>query len=423
MEDNKKYDLYTEHIVPEKGKKIRSFLKKSAVVVGAAAVFGLVAGLVMIIVYDTGNKIIDPNDKQEQLTIYNGTTEADTEYTGENLTLETGSVTQEPQTTEESMETVNADNEAVADIYSSLKGVVNKVNYSSVKIETSKNSVDWLNSTYQNVNESYGIIVAAGSDRYYILTSYAAVLGAESITVTYNDGTISNAEYISGDVTTGFAVITAGLVNSSVVAPASVSASPVSLGDVTIGVGRLYGFVNSMGYGVVTGSGNRVSDTDSVYGLINTDIVGSEDSTGVLVNLNGEITGLITTSYNSGSSWFITAYPINDIMSRIEKLINGGIVPYFGIKGQGVTNAINTDYSIPYGIYIASVEISSPAFVAGIQNADVITAIDGQAVRTMADFMEILSSHLNGDTIEVTVQRSGRNSYNEIVFSVTLGVE
>ena len=49
--EEKKYNLYTEHIMPEKGKKVKKLAKKTAFVVAMAVVFGLIAGLVMIIVY------------------------------------------------------------------------------------------------------------------------------------------------------------------------------------------------------------------------------------------------------------------------------------------------------------------------------------------------------------------------------------
>ena len=59
--EEKKYNLYTEHIMPEKGKKVKKLAKKTAFVVAMAVVFGLIAGLVMIIVYRTGAGYIKPD--------------------------------------------------------------------------------------------------------------------------------------------------------------------------------------------------------------------------------------------------------------------------------------------------------------------------------------------------------------------------
>lgn len=59
--EEKKYNLYTEHIMPENGKKLKKIAKKTAFVVAMAVVFGLIAGLVMIIVYRTGAGYIKPD--------------------------------------------------------------------------------------------------------------------------------------------------------------------------------------------------------------------------------------------------------------------------------------------------------------------------------------------------------------------------
>ena len=56
--EEKKYNLYTEHIMPEKGKKVKKLAKKTACVVSMAVVFGLIACLVMIIVYRSGARYI-----------------------------------------------------------------------------------------------------------------------------------------------------------------------------------------------------------------------------------------------------------------------------------------------------------------------------------------------------------------------------
>ena len=63
------YDLYTEHIVPEGGRKFRRFAKNAVLVIGMAVLFGAVAGLVMLLVYKTGMDIIPDNDSRSEVTL------------------------------------------------------------------------------------------------------------------------------------------------------------------------------------------------------------------------------------------------------------------------------------------------------------------------------------------------------------------
>ena len=103
--------------------------------------------------------------------------------------------------------------------------------------------------------------------------------------------------------------------------------------------------------------------------------------------------------------------------------MNGHKSSYLGVRGQEATEALYGESSIPKGIYITSVEINSPAYFAGMQPGDIITAIDNNSVVTMDQFMEALYAEAEGDTVEIKAKRKGREQYKEIVFNLTLGVE
>jgi S1-C subfamily serine protease len=197
----------------------------------------------------------------------------------------------------------------------------------------------------------------------------------------------------------------------------------VRQGDILIAVGKLYGFAGSMGYGMATGVNNSINDTDSCYRLINTDITGTESSSGVLANINGKVVGIVTTSYNSGSTNLVTAYAVSDIIDLVERLCNGRTTGYFGIRGQEVTDEIKQSNGIPAGIYVSVVETNSPAYSVGIQTGDVICGINSKPVTTMKEFMDILGKYDAGDSLNVKIKRKGRDMYKEIEFNLMLGVE
>lgn len=418
---NDNYDLYTEHIVKEPWKNSKRILKKGALLVAMAVFFGLVAGLVMIIVYKTGKNYLDDNKTAMNETISSTDGSESKETDPEDTT-----VPPIEEITTEIPSTVPIDNEKLNDYmgyYKALKSVADKAGLSVVTVTAAKQGVDFFNSTYQNIADEYGIVISSDSTGYYILTEYSLVKNSENIQVTYYDKTVDTAEFVAGDTTTDMAVIKTGSLNTAVVPVQFGNSDAVLKGDLLVATGKLYGFNGTIGYGIATGVNNSVNDTDSIYRLINTDISGTATSNGVILNLHGEVVGIITMAYNSDNTNFITAYAINDVRNLMQNLVNKKSMPYLGIKGQTVTDEIAATNKIPKGIYISAVETNSPAYKSGIQSGDVITRINGTEINNMESFMMQLEKNNPGDNVNVTIKRRGREDYKEIEFNLVLGVE
>ena len=418
---NDNYDLYTEHIVKEPWKNSKRILKKGALLVAMAVFFGLVAGLVMIIVYKTGKNYLDDNK-----AAMNETTSSTDGSESKETDPEDTTVPPIEEITTEIPSTVPIDNEKLNDYmgyYKALKSVADKAGLSVVTVTAAKQGVDFFNSTYQNIADEYGIVISSDSTGYYILTEYSLVKNSEKIQVTYYDKTVDTAEFVAGDTTTDMAVIKTGSLNTAVVPVQFGNSDAVLKGDLLVATGKLYGFNGTIGYGIATGVNNSVNDTDSIYRLINTDLSGTATSNGVILNLHGEVVGIITMAYNSDNTNFITAYAINDVRNLMQNLVNKKSMPYLGIKGQTVTDEIAATNKIPKGIYISAVETNSPAYKSGIQSGDVITQINGTEINNMESFMMQLEKNNPGDNVNVTIKRRGREDYKEIEFNLVLGVE
>lgn len=418
---NDNYDLYTEHIVKEPWKNSKRILKKGASLVAMAVFFGLVAGLVMIIVYKTGKNYLDDNKTAMNETISSTDGSESRETDPEDTT-----VPPIEEITTEIPSTVPIDNEKLNDYmgyYKALKSVADKAGLSVVTVTAARQGVDFFNSTYQNIADEYGIVISSDSTGYYILTEYSLVKNSENIQVTYYDKTVDTAEFVAGDTTTDMAVIKTSSLNTAVVPVQFGNSDAVLKGDLLVATGKLYGFNGTIGYGIATGVNNSVNDTDSIYRLINTDISGTATSNGVILNLHGEVVGIITMAYNSDNTNFITAYAINDVRNLMQNLVNKKSMPYLGIKGQTVTDEIAATNKIPKGIYISAVETNSPAYKSGIQSGDVITRINGTEINNMESFMVQLEKNNPGDNVNVTIKRRGREDYKEIEFNLVLGVE
>lgn len=438
--EEQKYNLYTEHIVPDKGKKVKRYLKKLLFVLAAAVVFGVVAGLVMIIIYRVGGKFLPETPIQTRPpvvigptnpTVNNTTTPDETESetdSKEPVTLsptEGGETTEEPTTEKPTMDseepTEPTEPDRFAEVYDNLKKVTEEVAKSQVSLMISTAGNDPLSGLYQTEVEYFGVIVAQDTEKYYILTSYATVNQTSEIKVTYNNNKQVIGEFVSGDAVTKLAIVAAPLVTSEKVGLAKFGDSTLIVaGDPVFASGMLYGINGAVGYGMIVKTGNVVSGTDSQFAVMNTNMAATDKDAGIICNTKGEIVGIITDSFANG---YVSAYTVESIRSRIEAIINAQPITYLGIQGQSVTADLQERYGIPEGIYVSAVEVGSPAYSVGIQTGDVIVKMGNNTIKNMSKLMEVLSEHGSGESINITIKRKGRDSYKEIVFSVVLGVQ
>ena len=140
-----------------------------------------------------------------------------------------------------------------------------------------------------------------------------------------------------------------------------------------------------------------------------------------LVNTSGELIGWATDKYTEKSGSMATVVAISDYKGILELLSNGVTPPYFGVKGQDVSQAME-ESGMPKGVYVTEAVADSPAYNAGIQPGDVITWMNSQEVGNMKDFQNQVERLHEGDAIKVAVQRNnGRDEYKEIEFDVTIG--
>ena len=168
---------------------------------------------------------------------------------------------------------------------------------------------------------------------------------------------------------------------------------------------------------------DAVSTLDYNYSVFTTDIVASESGSGILINVKGEVTGLIKQDFGSATSGnTLTAIGISEVKPVIEMLINDKSIPYIGIYGTTVTDRIAKKYLLPKGIYVKEVEMDSPAMTAGIQSGDVITEINGVSVSTISSYYaQVLALDVEQE-YSLKLQRKAGTGYNDITIQVKPGV-
>lgn len=404
---NEKYNLYTEHIVPDKSKKIRSFLKYLFKVTMTGVVFGIAAGVCIFIVFKVGKNLSEDESVKSQQPV---ATE--------------GQVTIGVQETQpEQQQTPGADSskEDVVFFHTTIKNISSRIGRSQVIIRNNLSSYSW-NDTYTNTGLGY--IVASDNRYFYILTESDIVSTNGEMTITYSNNKNYAGYTVSSDSVTGLAVVKAEKpLGTNITALKFSETDDVLQGDSVIAVGNLYGNGSAMGYGILTDTDNIMPGTDTEFRIINTSIIGNDSAFGVLCNISGEVVGIVTGNYSQTFSNSVCGYEIKNIYDRIEELINGRENIYLGVKGLTVTEDTIDNYDIPKGVYVTGVELSSPAYNAGIQTGDVIYEVSGSAVEVMNDLSECLSKCSDGDEIIIKIKRKGRENYKEIVFDVVLGVK
>ena len=310
----------------------------------------------------------------------------------------------------------------------SLKGVAQSVGTSIVTVTAVSNDTNWFSESFESSGSASGVIIANNGTNYFIVVPSSAISEAESIKVTFVDGSMANAELKLADNVTGLSVIsvnrsdlTENTRNKVTTSFLGSSNNGTMTGLPVIAVGSPIGIQGSISYGIITSEKTALNLEDSYYKLLTTDIYGSTLGSGVLANLNGQIIGIIDMSYNTEDLQnHICAIGITELKTLFEDLSNGRNRAYMGIHGTTIPADILEQQNIPAGAYITETELGSPAMQAGIQSGDIITAIDGTEVASYEQFISKLAQCSPDDIITVAVKRQAPNDYIELDIEVTL---
>lgn len=296
-----------------------------------------------------------------------------------------------------------------------------------VTVSSVKQEMDWFDNQVESTGQYAGVILAVNPAEVVILCGSQAVDDADSLRVVFNDGAVAEGTVKMKDSIGGMAAISvdSDLVTKSVldsIEPIPLGNSySVKSGDLLIAVGGPAGRVHSMKYGIASYVANGVQTVDGHTRVIYTDVACDEERGTFFLNLSGQLIGWATGGFRTEEAADETMImPISEYKGVLQKLGNGVAVPYFGIKGQDVSSGMHEE-GIPKGIYITESIAESPAYLAGIQNGDILTKIQGAETLTIRDFQSKLEAMPSGAEVIVTVVRKGIDEYKEIEYRVTIG--
>ena len=313
-------------------------------------------------------------------------------------------------------------------LYRDLSDVANVAKRSLTKVRGVTESTDWFNNPYETGDVSSGLIVADNGKELLIITNANDLDTSKEIEVTFCDGKTNKGKVKKADKSTGLVVVAVELEDieestkdAYATAKLGNSTIPTLNGTPIIALGAPLGIEDSMAVGTVTSNTRVIEYADSNIRYITTDIYGSVEGSGVLIDLDGNVLGII---FQGGTKQdtknLIHAYSISDIKQKIEKLSNGQDVAYLGIIGTDVTKSAMEELEVPEGAYVKQVVVDSPAMNGGIQNGDVIVKLGTTDIRSFNDYRVAMSKCQPGDTAMVTVKRLGKDGYVEFSYEIYL---
>ena len=309
----------------------------------------------------------------------------------------------------------------------SLRGKAQTADKSVVVVHSVQQNTDWFDNPVETTGLYAGMIIAKTSQELLVLTPEAAVEQADSIKVTLGNGNDVSGHMKQKDAISGQAIVSISVQDISATQLRDLEPIPlgnsyqVQQGDLIAAVGSPAGVVHSMDYGFVSYVVRSNPMVDQHCRMLYSNILADAGKGTFLVNTNGELVGWAQEPDSPEASDRVTeVFGISDYKGVLEKLSNGQAVPCIGIVGQEVTGA-QVENGLPAGIYVMNAVTDKPAYNAGIQNGDILTELAGEPVTSMKEYQAALDKMTCGQVVHVTVARTGRDTYTELEFDVTVG--
>ena len=295
--------------------------------------------------------------------------------------------------------------------------------------------------TYQElfakVNESIVIVnnyISNGSDGYtlygtgsgvifttdgYIITNHHVVQGCAKVSVVVSDGYSDSEEIgavlVGSDSATDLAILKVSR-EAPFTAAALGNSDSLSVGQEVCAIGNPAGLNKTITNGIISGLNRYSSEGGYELSSIQTNAaINPGNSGGGLFDLYGNVVGIVNSKLVSTSSSTTLenlgfAITINEAKPVISDLINYGYVT--GRPALGITTVQVNEYTAQLyglaatGLLVTDINQDAPVAKSGLRIGDVITAVNGTSIASVADVQAITKGMSAGDTITVTVSRT-----------------
>lgn len=302
-----------------------------------------------------------------------------------------------------------------AEVYASTVGSVVSINCSAV-------STNIFGQRVESASSGSGFVITQDG---YIVTNHHVVASASSVKVTMYDGKEYSAAVVGSDSDYDVAVLK---VETTGLQPVTLgNSADVNVGDTVLAIGNPLGELTfSMSQGIVSCCDRAINVSGTPFNMIQVDAsINPGNSGGPLMNLYGEVVGIVSAKYSSYSNTAVEglgfAIPIGDVQAVITDIMENGQItskPSMGITAGAMTRQMATQYQIDKdnGVFVYSVDKGGAGEKAGLRMGDVITKVDSMEITSMEDLTAAKKGHRAGDTVTVIYYRDGQNYSTELTF-------
>ena len=302
-----------------------------------------------------------------------------------------------------------------AEVYASTVGSVVSINCSAV-------STNIFGQRVESASSGSGFVITQDG---YIVTNHHVVASASSVKVTMYDGKEYSAAVVGSDSDYDVAVLK---VETTGLQPVTLgNSADVNVGDTVLAIGNPLGELTfSMSQGIVSCCDRAINVSGTPFNMIQVDAsINPGNSGGPLMNLYGEVVGIVSAKYSSYSNTAVEglgfAIPIGDVQAVITDIMENGQItskPSMGITAGTMTRQMAAQYQIDKdnGVFVYSVDKGGAGEKAGLRMGDVITKVDSMEITSMEDLTAAKKGHRAGDTVTVIYYRDGQNYSTELTF-------
>lgn len=259
----------------------------------------------------------------------------------------------------------------------------------------------------------------------YVITNYHVIESAQQIYVTLEDDSQFVADLVGGDETSDLAVLKVDATNLT---PAEFGDSDaLRVGDAVVAIGDPLGaeLRGTMTDGIVSAINRDVNLSGRQMTMIQTNAaLNSGNSGGPLINCYGQVIGINTMKMRNYSTTSATveglgfAIPMTSAKPILDELIEQGYVsgrPAIGIQGETLDLRAQLFFHMPSGVVVTGIVADSDAAQKGLEPDDIIVAVNDQAIGSLDDLVRAKNDLTAGDTVRLTICRSGKYYYVDIV--------
>lgn len=414
MENQQKFEFMTEK-VKERPLNKKKLMRRTMITVSMAIIFGLIACLTFSVLEPVISNWLHPQEKIEKIEI----PLVSEEILPEDMMVHEETILEPSQEVIDTLKNeIELNTKDYQKLYQNIYSLVLNIQSAEVTVTKVTQEVDLFNDAYESKARSIGYIFAQNSSEIMIMVEAESVSGMENLEVTFIDGSKVSAVLRGMDRNTGIAVLATDKSQMSestleVISFLNLGSSSLStlIASPVIAMGNPLGN-RSVVYGMITSMDTVINMPDCNYKLLTTDIYGSKNATGILVDMNGKVIGIINQEYNEeGISNLISALGISEIKSALQRMSNDAEGSYLGIFGTDVPTEITQTKEVPLGVYVTGIELDSPAMLAGIQSGDIIVRIDKSKITSFADYIKVLNAWIPGEEKTVYLMRQGQDGF------------